>query len=1098
MGSGMRFPLSHVLSSTQYEAFPRCCGGHTILFMLNHLLRTVMRTWHQIISNRPCVSVWWFYGVVLLLAVFTIPASAQFGKNKVQYQSFEWRYITSPHFDIYFHDSLDYIARFCAYKAEDALNELIRSFGFRPNKRMTIVLYGSHNQFQQTNIIGQLLPEGVGGVTELFKNRMVLPFEGDWEKFRHVIHHELVHAYLNEMFYAGTIQVALYSRSMIPLWMNEGLAEYESLHGLDDQTDMFMRDLATSEALRPLEQLDGYLAYRAGQAFYAYIERQYGRGKVAELIHKLRGAQTVSSAFEATFGKSLEDFSEEWQMAMRKMYWPDLDIFTRVDDFAQRLTNHTKDNCYYYSSPALSPDGKEVAFISDRDGGFAIYIMDLATRRIRQLISSGRTLDFEELNFLTPGISWDPTGTKLAITAKAGGEDALFIVDVRSGDYDKYTFGFPTMTSAAWSPTGRYIAVAAVRAEQPDLYLFDTVTKSIVQLTDDLYAEQHPTWSPDGLLLYFVSDRGDELSPNRASKRTTALWMQPLGRSDIYRMDITTGTIERVTRDPEHQKISLAIASNGEKLFYIANNNGINNLYERDLRTGRTVPKTNSLQALLQMSLARDDSKLVLSVQNNVGYDLFLIRNPSELDLRLDTLPLTKLKQLERRQQRTIAELIQSSDSLQASPPISYQGYGRYDVEFPPPKSADGGTNPSSQQQLANIDIAGFSLDRTEAQRGYDFTPKPYKVSITNDLILSTGGFNTLWGTAQGVLQMLFSDVMGDHQIYTAINLWQDLRNSYIYAQYAYLPGIVDYLATVQQFSVVWSLPYGPYFTYNLLRTFGVGVEASYAWSTFQRVELGLRWVGITRENIDIPSIDPGYSANYLVPSIRYVYDNTDFGFLAPYRGTRLFVGGEFSPLTKSFSIFRTDIRQYFSVYRYLYTLAVRVSGGISLGGSPRRFFLGGIDNWFNRTIAVDAEIFQEPEDLAFLQMDMPLRGFDLAQEGGTRYMLVNAEWRFPIFYALAGGPLPISVGGILGALFLDVGTAWSGSETIALRPPNVVYDVQGNAYRIYAPGTIMMSTGIGFRAVLLGYPFKIDVAWRYDGQSWSMPWWLFSLGLDF
>lgn len=315
--------------------------------------------------------------------------SVQFGKNKVQYQSFEWRYITSPHFDIYFHDSLDYIAKFCAYKAEDALGELIRSFGFRPNKRLTIVLYGSHNQFQQTNIIGQLLPEGVGGVTELFKNRMVLPFEGDWEKFRHVIHHELVHAYLNEMFYAGSIQVALYSRSTIPIWMNEGLAEYESLHGLDVQTDMFMRDLATSEALRPLGQLDGYLAYRAGQAFYAYIERQYGKGKVAELIHKLRGAQSVSAAFEATFGKDLEEFSDEWQQAMRKMYWPDLDLFTRVDDFAQRLTNHVKDGNYYYSSPALSPDGKQVAFISDRDGDFGIYVMDLTKRTMRQLVSSG-------------------------------------------------------------------------------------------------------------------------------------------------------------------------------------------------------------------------------------------------------------------------------------------------------------------------------------------------------------------------------------------------------------------------------------------------------------------------------------------------------------------------------------------------------------------------------------------------------------------------------------------------------------------------------------------------------------------------------------
>jgi outer membrane protein assembly factor BamA len=84
-----------------------------------------------------------------------------------------------------------------------------------------------------------------------------------------------------------------------------------------------------------------------------------------------------------------------------------------------------------------------------------------------------------------------------------------------------------------------------------------------------------------------------------------------------------------------------------------------------------------------------------------------------------------------------------------------------------------------------------------------------------------------------------------------------------------------------------------------------------------------------------------------------------------------------------------------------------------------------------------------------------------------------------------------------MGALFLDVGTAWNGTETLALRQPETVYDTAGNTYNVYSPGTILMGTGIGLRTVLLGYPFKIDIAWRYDGQNWSPPWWLFSLGLD-
>jgi len=1017
-------------------------------------------------------------------------SSVQFGKNKVQYQSFEWKYITSPHFDVYFHDSLEYIATFCAYKAEEALSSLVDHFGFRPNKRLRIIVYGSHNQFQQTNVIGQLLPEGVGGVTELFKNRMVLPFEGDWEKFRHVIHHELVHAYLNEMFYAGSIQIALLSQTSIPLWMNEGLAEFESLGGLDVQTDMFMRDLALSQQLRRLDQLDGYLAYRAGQAFYAYIERQYGRSKVAELIHKLRNSQTPSMAFEATFGKSLEDFSDEWENAMKKMYWPDLDRFVRLEDFAQRLTNHAKDDNYYYSSPAISPDGQRVALISDRDGDFGIYVMDLTTRQLTKLISSGRALDFEELNILTPGISWDPRGEKLAITAKSGGEDALYIVDVRTGDYEKFVASLPTTTSAAWSPDGRYIVVEGVKAEQPDLFLFDVERKTFLQLTNDLFTETSPTWSPDGLYVYFISERGEQLQSGYTARAGYAMWTHPLGRSDVYRIDITTGTIERITNDPGNRKSSLAMSRDGNRLLFVSDGNGIGNLYVHDIRAGTTHPLTNSMSGLLQLSLARDDSKLIFAAQNQVGYDLFLIRNPFALR-QLDSLPLTKLKQQQQEQQLKLQQLATTVDSLRSAPEPVFYGYGRFDVEFPKPSAG------TTAQSLDSVGQRGL-FPSTARDQGYDLAPRPYKISITNDLLMGTAGYNTLWGTGQSMIQMLFSDILGDHQIFGQVAFWQDLRNTLFYFQYAYLPGIVDYLFTANQFSVIWALPVNGsgYYAYNLLRTYGAGADAVYAWTTFQRVELGLRWIGIERENLQIPT-DLGYTANYLVPSLRYVYDNTDFGFLAPYRGLRANISADFSPLTKPFTLLTADVRWYIPVYRYLYGAMIRVAGGISTGGSPRRFHLGGAgDNWFNRAIADDATLFYEPEDLAFLQIAMPLRGFALGQEAGTRYVLLNAEWRFPIFYALAGGPVPISVGGLLGSLFLDIGTAWNGTETIALRPPERIEYLDAT-YTIYPRGTIMMGTGIGLRTVLAGYPLKIDIAWRYDGQTWSPPWWLFSIGLD-
>ncbi|MBK7032105.1 MAG: hypothetical protein IPH49_02265 [Ignavibacteria bacterium] len=198
------------------------------------------------ISMRPLL-------LLLSLVILTDSISAQFlagnlpfGKNKKQYEKFNWRYIQSENFDVYFHGDAEYIAKYTALKAEDALKQIQEELSFSITKRIVLIIYSSHNQFQQTNVIDEFMSEGIGGVTELFKNRVVLPFEGDYAKFRHVIHHELVHAVINDMFYGGSIQALMSSSgaAMLPLWMNEGFAEYSSANGLDEKTDMFMRDVA--------------------------------------------------------------------------------------------------------------------------------------------------------------------------------------------------------------------------------------------------------------------------------------------------------------------------------------------------------------------------------------------------------------------------------------------------------------------------------------------------------------------------------------------------------------------------------------------------------------------------------------------------------------------------------------------------------------------------------------------------------------------------------------------------------------------------------------------------------------------------------------
>ncbi len=136
---------------------------------------------------------------VLILASGSLAQDRYFGKNKVQYQDFDWYYIQTHHFDIYYYQKGFAMANFAADVLEKAYTEVKEQLDYDVKKRIPVILYNSSSQFQQTNVIPDLIEESVGGFTESFKTRIVVPFDGSYEDFRHVLHHELTHAVIFDM-----------------------------------------------------------------------------------------------------------------------------------------------------------------------------------------------------------------------------------------------------------------------------------------------------------------------------------------------------------------------------------------------------------------------------------------------------------------------------------------------------------------------------------------------------------------------------------------------------------------------------------------------------------------------------------------------------------------------------------------------------------------------------------------------------------------------------------------------------------------------------------------------------------------------------------
>ncbi len=1026
---------------------------------------------------------------ILQLSYATLPASAQvgasFGKNKVEYKDFHWEYIQSPHFDVYFYQGGRALAEFTADHAEAALDSIERVMKYDITNRIAILVYNSHNDFQQTNAVGEFLPEGVGGVTELLKNRVVLPFEGDWELFRHVIHHELTHAVVNDMFVGGTYQALLTGGGMeIPSWMNEGLAEYNSLHGLDIETDMFMRDATLNDAVPPLERLGGYVQYRVGQTMYWYIEQRYGPDKVGELLQRIHNSRSVEAGFRSTFGLSIPEFGEKFLEGLKVLYYPDIARFEDPNNYAEALADHKKLNDFMNVSPEISPAGDQVAFISDRSDYYDVYVQSLThPGRIKKILNGGgATANFEELHLLTPGLSWAPDAKHIALASKAGETDAIFILPVEGGGGQERlpNIDLDGIQGLKWSPDGKYIALVGVKDGQTDIYLYDLAQKQMRNLTNDVFADHEPTWSADSKSIYFTSEREGNLAPGA----------NPIGRSggvnfespnrDIYKYDMATNTITRITSTPNANEYYPAL-SQDNKLFYISDANGINNIYEANADGSNSHPITNSVSKIDQISVSNDGTKLAFSTMHKGGYDLYLLRTPE--NRHIDSLPITEYRK--NNGGRLVAHI---DTTVKADVGDTAKGYGNvgidlHDYVYSNNPSDQRGTHGPEHKQPVEM-ITGY-----KDSSGH-YIVHEYRTVFSPDVIIGSAGYTGFYGL-QGTTQMLFSDELGNQQIFFATNLILDLRNSdYILAYYNLASrlnwGLQGYHSAA--FLLETTDPDAPSEINPVARFTSTGIAgmAAYPFSRFSRFDFGLTGAVFQKDLIVSENV-PTKTKYAVFPQAAYVHDDALMAYFYPIAGTRYNIGVSAAPqLGADWLGFVTptiDYRHYFKLGG-LWSFATRVAGAASFGPTPQHFFIGGVDSWINRFYKTQGIPITDPQDFAFFTPGLPLRGFAYDEKIGTRYAIANLELRYPFPIIVGGFPFAF-----FGDTFLDAGTAWDKSVYLFQR------DVQTNNWETR---DLLMSAGTGIRTYLFGFYVHMDIAWTTNIETWSRPTYLFSLGEDF
>jgi Tol biopolymer transport system component len=978
-----------------------------------------------------------------------------FGRNKVQYEVFDFLQLKSAHFTLLYYPELEPVINDHAAMLERWYLRHSALFNRNLSALQPVVLYADHADFQQTNIIGGLIPQGVGGVTEGIANRMVIPLTGVYQENDHVLGHELVHAFHYDILRSSSRGVT--AAAEMPLWFIEGMAEYLTLGQQSPQTASWMRDAVLHDdlpSIRALASKPEYFPYRFGHALWAYIGGQWGDEVVARLYDGVIEFG-LSQGIQRVLGISLDSLSQRWQQATVQTFAPQLVGRMAAGQLGTALVSTTAG---YNLSPSLSPDGSRIAFLSQQGlFGIGLFVAD-GTRgnNVRQLAFAESDDHYDALRFVNASGAWSPDGTQFAYIVVAKGDNAIAFFDVEHATLLRTVTidAVDALLHLAWSPDGGTMLFSGVKGGVSDLYAYTIENGSVRQLTHDRHGDIMPAWSADGKSIVFCTDRpateGD--SHHCGSMR--------IGFMELSSTKLTTYSIaEGVSH------ISPQFGPNGEDIFFVADAGGINDIYryhrstQQLFRISKVATAVCGLSDLSPtLSLARTTARAACSVFERRGYNIY----------RLDSTQLYGEEILSVELTRQSAALLPPGDTLNNSSFVN-----NYLNTLPP--------GPLAAPSLSVV--------------------APYNAQLQllalGNLALGVSA-DRYGSTLGGGVSMLFGDMLGNHLLGVSAQISGSIRD--IGAQ-------AVYMNRRYRFNVGGALSHIPYLSYSAqLERDSIAVDSGkvfvdrvdetldrvfveriagggvYPLSPNRRVELAggysRYWHQVQGRSFFINSDDvvmqeaafepaKPVALNLFHGSIAYVGDHSHFGLTDPIKGRRYRLEVEPTVGTLLYANVLADYR-YYLFFRPL-TLALR---GLHYGRYLR-----------------DAE----DEQLSLLHIGYPtlVRGYMPSHYSarecdgdvnngdcprfdrlfGSRIAVANTELRLPLlgtkdFGLVSFRYLPTTL-----VAFFDGGVAWTQQDG-----PQLKWS-RSSLERIP-----VFSGGVGLRFNLFGMAI-VELDWAYPFQ---------------
>jgi hypothetical protein len=1091
--------------------------------------------------------IFFLIGVDTSIAQFYNGHQMTFGKNRVQYRDFYWRYYRFDRFDAYFHDNSENLAAYTSKTAMKTILEVESFFGYSFQKRIILIIYDRMSDYKQSNIGLETERDeyNTGGMMKIIDNKVFLYYEGDHNDYKQQLKSAITEILLTEMIYGGNVREKLTSSTLLnmPEWYIKGLISYVS-NNWDFKIDDNVRDGILSGRYEKFNRLTGKDAVYAGQSIWHYIAKTYGKEVIPNIVYMAKVNKNAASGFLFVLGRSLKDLTPEWMDYYKTRYENDVEG-KHFPDSVKILKKTRKKRVY--QNICMSPDGKHVAYTTNNHGKYKIWIHNLVTGKKRKIYKRGYKLN-QVTDYSYPVLAWHPSGDILSFVTEEKGRLFLTSYQTEKKEYNKrLMLNYSKILDISYSHDGLKLVISGVQENLIDIYVFTFVSGVSERLTHDLADDMHPRFIENSGKILFSSNRKTD-----TLKVEEGYHYQETGRTyDLYVYDYKNRSrvVTKITETPFKNEIR-PVELTSDIYTYLSDDNGIYNRHIAkydsaisfiDTTThyryfSKSYPLTNysrninSHDVILRKKKFSEilfrDGKFYLFFNNldtkrgsyEGEYENTYFRNELTSKWIEEDSVKARLKRSREKKKQLQEQKMKKEEKKKPEPP------------------------PKIDPDSMIIDINNYVFEREKYK---DYYQSLLRDSIKEKKKKKTGFevpvkriYQTAFYTNYLVNQVDFGFLNSSYQAYTGgpfyfnpgFNVLFKVGINDLFEDYKVVGGVRfagnfdsnEYLLSFEDLKSRWDkqiIFHRQVFKRSDAENFIQKVtsqELMYILKfPFNQISAlqgtaNLRYDRTTYLSIDYYSLrKPDLYKLWGGLKLEYIFDNSRQLGLNLYEGTRSKIFFEaFKQLDQERSdlfVAGLDFRHYIRIHRNL-IWANRFAASTSFGGSKLVYYLGGVDNWIN--YPGGSQIFDystginEQQNYVYQAVATNLRGFKQNVRNGNTFMLANSEIRWPLFRYFANRPINsdfLNNFQIVG--FADVGTAFAGPspnseknsynrETITRQPVTMIIDNEKDP--------IVGGFGFGLRSRLFGYFIRTDWAWGIEGGEVQPRVFYLSLSLDF